>query len=128
VPISAIYSRTAQELESTETANLEESRAGQDDLRLETYYVFSKRKSAGTQTFLGEVEAPEPSLALRSALEKFNTHKAFAWWVFPARQVTASSLEDIESMFAPAGDKPFRLSTDFHTLTAMRALRQERSE
>ena len=128
VPVSVIFSRTAQELESDVIGELESGGAREEGGRREAYYIFSKSKSIGTQTLLGELEATSPPEALRFALEKFREHKAYVWWVFASRHVTASSQEDSESMFVPAGDKPFRLSTDFHTLTAMRALRKERNE
>jgi hypothetical protein len=41
--------------------------------------------------------------------------------------VECSQPGDVESMFLPALDKPFRLSTDFHTQTAMRQIRERKS-
>ncbi len=118
-PVTAIFACTDQELAALE----EQDEADQGGGPLEeTYVVFAKQKSAGTQVMVGEVRAATLQAALRAALEKFSRVPTFTWWVVPARDITCSAPEDAESMFAPVWDKPFRLSTDFHTLTAMRSL------
>jgi ring-1,2-phenylacetyl-CoA epoxidase subunit PaaB len=90
----------------------------------EKYYVFIKTKQAGAQTLAGEVLAGTPAEALQVAKEKLMGEKtALAWWVFPARLVIRTTPQDIESMFAPALDKPFRLSTGFRTVSAMREIK-----
>lgn len=91
----------------------------------ERYHVFCKLKPASALTQLGEVEASSPSEALQKAQAAFAVN-GYLWWVFPASQVIANRPEDETSMFAPASSKGFRLSTDFHTLTAMRELKRER--
>jgi ring-1,2-phenylacetyl-CoA epoxidase subunit PaaB len=132
VPAGMIYSRTAQEFslegsEAQDNSKIEAGIRGQDG-KPEPYYVFSKARPAGTQTFVGEVQADSPAEALRQGIARFSGEKApFAWWVFPVRWITRSQPEDIETMFAPAYDKTFRLSTDFHTLTAMREIRKRKS-
>jgi ring-1,2-phenylacetyl-CoA epoxidase subunit PaaB len=121
VPVKAIYSRTRQEMQE---GGFENETAMEPTTSLETYYVFGKTRTSGTQVYLGSVEASSPSLALRAGVEAFSkTKPVFAWWVFPAREVTASDPSEIESLFKPAQDKPFRLSTDFHTVTAMKQLK-----
>jgi ring-1,2-phenylacetyl-CoA epoxidase subunit PaaB len=119
-PVSAIYSQTSQELTTRKRAG--ETNAAEGEHTSETYMVFTKQKSAGTQVLIGDVLAASGKAALNTALNKFKGIIAFTWWVVPARQITKSTPEEAESMFAPANDKPFRLSTDFHTLTAMRSL------
>lgn len=120
VPAGAIFSRTAQELEaqpgllavSTDEAAAEEE-----------YEVFCKSKSAGTQTWVGRVTAASPEQALARGVLAFSGDRPpFAWWVFPRRQVLASDPEDVDSLFAPAREKTFRLSSDFKTVTAMREI------
>jgi ring-1,2-phenylacetyl-CoA epoxidase subunit PaaB len=126
VPVTSIYSRTSQKLDSQDGSV--EGDAVIRGRSEETYMVFAKQKSAGTQELLGEVQAASGEDAFSAAWIKFSGLKAFAWWVVPARQITCSVPEDVESMFAPAHDKPFRLSTDFHTLTAMRSLADRRNK
>jgi ring-1,2-phenylacetyl-CoA epoxidase subunit PaaB len=121
VPAEAIYSNTAQQLE--EQTMMDQGTGGEGST-LTLYYVFCKAKPAGTQTMIGEVQAAAPEEAMQRAVEKYDRGKApFAWWVFPAHLVLHSDPQDVESMFAPAHDKPFRLATDYHTLTAMRRIR-----
>jgi ring-1,2-phenylacetyl-CoA epoxidase subunit PaaB len=126
-PAEAIYSRTAQELEVEERTGVEpgtEPSTGERESSEKRYYVFCKARSAGTQTLVGEVQASSPGAALEQARGAFPARRSpFAWWVLPASQVFASRAEDVESMFAPAFTKPFRLATEFHTLTAMRTIK-----
>lgn len=121
-PVTSIYAWTGQELAARE--GLDDADQVENPFE-ETYIVFAKQKSAGTQVMLGEVRAASANAALRAALKIFSRVKAFTWWVVPARDITRSAPEDAESLFAPARDKPFRLSTDFHTLTAMRTLKKK---
>ena len=128
VPADAILSKTAQELDSWHTA-LAASVANTDENRdmsqsSEVYCVFNKIRSAGTQTLIGKVSANSPDQALAIAIQKFSGEtQPFAWWVFPERLAVRSIPEDAESLFAPSLDKPFRMSTDFHTVSAMRLIR-----
>ncbi len=118
-PAQAIYSRTAQEIREY---GLGEDRGQTSEEQ--TYLVFSKPRPAGTQTYLGTVSAYSPVQALRQAIESYSgSRPPFAWWVLPEHAVTRSRPEDLESMFTPALDKPFRLSTDFHVVSAMRQIR-----
>jgi ring-1,2-phenylacetyl-CoA epoxidase subunit PaaB len=129
VPADGIYARTAQEIE-------EEGRRGEGEkgevaqeeavsTSSETYVIACKARAAGTMTVAGELPASSPPMALRQAFVQFSGDRPpFAWWVFPSRLVTRSQPEDAESMFAPAWRKPFRLATDFHTLSAMREIKR----
>lgn len=120
VPADAIYSRTAQELEN---AGPGEARASGNP---ETYWVFTKSRSAGTQTRTGQVQASSPQEAMQLAISKYSSDRPpFAWWVFPDRIVRRSEPGEIESLFAPAQEKHFRMSTDFRTHTAMRQLSKD---
>jgi 1,2-phenylacetyl-CoA epoxidase PaaB subunit len=70
------------------------------------------------------VEAANPSQALAKAIHKFaGKPPALVWWVFPARLVMQSDPAEVDSLYAPARDKGFRMSTDFHTHTVMRELK-----
>ncbi len=116
-----IYARTAQEI-AAGALDADEA-AFEETATPEKYSVFSKKRSAGTQTFVGEVTASNPVEALKRAVEDYSEGiPPFAWLVFPKRVVVSSTTSDIESMFAPARTKSFRMSTDFHTLTEMRKI------
>jgi ring-1,2-phenylacetyl-CoA epoxidase subunit PaaB len=91
--------------------------------------VFCKVKEAGTQTFLGEVQASSSEDALERAVVKYSQErKPLAWWIFPAQLITKSKPDEVDSLYAPAKDKQFRMSTDFHTVSAMRQIRDERGK
>jgi ring-1,2-phenylacetyl-CoA epoxidase subunit PaaB len=121
VPAKAIFSRTAQEIQEY---GLEMSSLNGLTVESETYFVFAKIKPSGTYTSLGSVEASHPFKALRTAVGKFSPGKTvFAWWVIPAGVVISSDPLDVDSFFKPALDKPFRLSTDFHTVSMMRQIK-----
>jgi ring-1,2-phenylacetyl-CoA epoxidase subunit PaaB len=126
VPAPAIFSKTAEEIEA-EMEDLREKASVQG--KPKTYHIFSKTKSAGTATFHSSIAAASPESALLNTLEAQERKKtAFVWWVVPADQVHETSGEDIESMFSPALDKPFRLSTDFHTHSFMRDIKKGKKE
>jgi ring-1,2-phenylacetyl-CoA epoxidase subunit PaaB len=125
VPADAIFSKTAEQLKewSSETEDAEPGSSG------DLYCVFCKAKAAGTQAFTGRVTAGTPEQALRKSIQELSGgEEPFAWWVFPARLIVESTPQDIESMFAPAFDKHFRMATDFHTHTAMRELKSRTDE
>jgi ring-1,2-phenylacetyl-CoA epoxidase subunit PaaB len=126
VPADAIYSKTAEEIQSLSCAHAELP-ASQAAI-LETYYVACKYKQTGTQTLVGSVEAANATLALEKAIEKYAAESpALVWWVFPARLVTQSDPAENDSLYAPAKDKGFRMSTDFHTHTIMKQLKVNRN-
>lgn len=119
IPAGTIYSRTREEL-SSEAAQPDAQTEGQ----IQKYYIFCKTKSAGTMTLAGEVEAKGPAQALEQARKAgLSASEPFAWWAAPAGAAVKSDPQDATSFFDPARDKSFRLSTDFHTVSAMRKLR-----
>ncbi len=124
VPAQVIYSKTAEELREQRISPSN----SQVEANQQLYYVFSKPKANGTQTFTGSVEASSPEQAMILAVEKYAGQKPpFAWWVFPADQALKSEPEDAGSFFDPVHDKTFRLSTDFRTVTAMREIKKTES-
>lgn len=123
-PADAIFARTAEELERGQP----EVQGQETEEKKVLYHVFQKQRSAGTHQLVGQVEAGSPPEALAAALEKFKGSDPFSWWVIPASVILQSELEDIESMFAPAREKLFRMATDFHTHTAMRQIKQRIEE
>lgn len=125
VPADAIFSKTAEELREWAP----EEKGSEADIPGEIYCVFCKAKAAGTQTLTGRVKASTPAQALQESIRGYAEAKEpFAWWVFPARVIVESTSQDIESMFAPAFDKHFRMATDFHTHTAMREIKSKKGE
>ena len=126
VPAQAIYSKTAQEIREN---GLETGSVAARPANKEPYYVFCKSRPAGTYIYLGTVEASSAAQALKAGVDLFSTGKpAFGWWVFPARLVITNDPADIDSLFKPALDKTFRLSTDFHTVSAMRQIKLGKDE
>jgi len=122
VPADAIHSRTAEEIQNLSGTGegLPENQTASPKI----FYVACKYKQAGTQVLTGSVEAASPSLALAEAINKYGGKSpALVWWVFPASAVTQSDPAEIDSLYAPAKDKGFRMSTDFHTHTVMRELK-----
>jgi ring-1,2-phenylacetyl-CoA epoxidase subunit PaaB len=121
VPAGKIFSRTREELAAQALAQAE---PGGSEGTLQTYYIFCKAKPAGTQTLLGAVQAARPSQALEAALERFPIQPPpFVWWVVPALEVFQSDPLDVPSFYEPARYKAFRLSTDYRTVSAMRAVK-----
>jgi ring-1,2-phenylacetyl-CoA epoxidase subunit PaaB len=121
VPAEAITSRTQQELAAE---SQEEDRPSNEKSAL--YYVFAKQKPAGTQVLVGEIQAGSPEAALRKAQSQLEgLQEALVIWVCPVAAVFKSSEVDAESLFSQALDKPFRMATDFHTVTIMRQIRKE---
>ncbi len=118
-PVPAIYSRTREELESGEAG---ETSPASD--HLQKYRIFYKPKPAGTQTYQDTLEASSPQQALALALQTLAPQRPpDAWWVIPDEAFVESEPQDSESFFSPALDKRFRMSTDFHVVTAMRQMR-----
>lgn len=116
-----IYAKTAQQIAAGALEH--DQNKFQPTGGAETYCVFSKQRSTGTQTYMSEVKAENPVAAMGQAVDQFSTEKApFAWLVFPKRRIVSSTLEDVDSMFTPAQRKTFRMATDFHTLTEMRRI------
>jgi ring-1,2-phenylacetyl-CoA epoxidase subunit PaaB len=119
-PVTQIYSRTRQELENW----VPEQAASKTPL--ETYFIFCKYKSAGTAELIGEVNAGGAEAALALALQQYTANPVpFVWWVVPVQAMTCSEPEDIDPMFTPAAGKPFRQSSYYHVITAMREARKE---
>jgi ring-1,2-phenylacetyl-CoA epoxidase subunit PaaB len=121
VPAEAITARTQQELAAE---SMDE--ALQEVEKPICYYVFAKHKPAGTHVWAGEILASSPEFAITKAQSQLEgIKKALVIWVCPASAVLKSTEAEAESLFSQAQDKPFRMATDFHTVTAMRQIRKE---
>jgi ring-1,2-phenylacetyl-CoA epoxidase subunit PaaB len=100
------------------------------DGELRPYHIFRKLKPAASLSEAGLVTARSAQEALDLAIAHFSAtdepgEQASVWWAFPAEAVLHSQPDDRESLFQPALDKPFRLSTDFKTHTLMRQIKQD---
>ena len=129
VPAEAIYSWPVGDPGNPESGDQRSS--GPEELlsgaqgEIEAYYVFCKPKPAGTQTLVGRVEASSPREAVIEGIKRYTSNSApSAWGAFPARIALESDPDEASSLFAPALDKPFRMSKDFKTISIMREVRR----
>jgi ring-1,2-phenylacetyl-CoA epoxidase subunit PaaB len=122
VPAGAIFAKTAEEL--AENPSLLDGLEN-DAKKLENYHVFQKAIQKGTYGYVGDVTAESANEAFRQALGTVAQRSAMAWWVFPAKSVTQSTPEDIEALFQPATNKPFRDQAFYHTVAAMQQIRTQ---
>ena len=120
-PVHAIFSLTREQLSAL--AEQPEAQPAQD-LETKDYYLFVKTKPAGTHVFSGQVIAASPQAAIAQARAAWTgRQQPYVWWAVETSLVLQSDPQDVDSLYAPALDKPFRLSTDFQTVTAMRQIR-----
>jgi len=123
VPAGAIYSRTAEELAAGPQASEPEPASAAP---IQTYQVFHKVSQRQAETFVthvGAVDARAPAEALRLGRERFADHAAYVWWIVPDSAIVRSDPAEVNSLFAPALDKPYRQPGFYHVLTQMRAVR-----
>lgn len=124
VPADQILAKTAQEIEK-ESHWMEGADPGPD---AESYYVFQKSGQRRGMVFVvhvGEVEANSAEQALKVALQRFPSDDVYVWWVCPASAVQASSEDEIDSLFAPAFDKLYRMPNQYRTITQMMDVRNQ---
>jgi ring-1,2-phenylacetyl-CoA epoxidase subunit PaaB len=120
VPVDAIFSITAENLQAKTASSIIDQ-----ELPEEPYLFFIKARQNGTMSFAGAISAQSPDDGLRKALQSSSDWKsALVWWIIPEHMVVKSDLSQQESDFAPARDKAFRLSTDFHTVSDMRKIKE----
>jgi ring-1,2-phenylacetyl-CoA epoxidase subunit PaaB len=130
VPAGAIFSMTAEQLEGKGMEHNNPGGTGEPEgeatriSAVEGYSVFCKLKPAGTCILVGAVQAGSPAEAMEAAIASFsNLRRPSVWWVVPKSLIAQSEPGEADSLFEPAFDKTFRLSTDFRTVSAMRAIR-----
>lgn len=122
VPVTAIFWKTLQELEQNPLRAADPDPGKPDHPSALPQHVFCKFKQAGTHEFVKTVMAETPGQALLHVWEALpRTQKALSWCIFPENAVARSDPDQVPSFYEPALDKPFRLSTDFRTVSAMRA-------
>ncbi len=74
--------------------------------------VFIRSRRGLAHTHVGSLHAPDAHLALRNARDVYTRRQeGVSIWVVPSAAVTASSPDEKDSFFDPAGDKPYRHPT-----------------
>jgi ring-1,2-phenylacetyl-CoA epoxidase subunit PaaB len=74
--------------------------------------VFVRPRRGLSHHHVGSLHAPDAELALRNARDVYTRRQeGTSIWVVPAAAITASSPDEKDSFFDPAGDKPYRHPT-----------------
>ncbi len=74
--------------------------------------VFVRGKRGLSHGHVGSLHAPDAEMALRNARDIYTRREeGVSIWVVPADTITASSPDEKDPFFAPAGDKPYRHPT-----------------
>jgi ring-1,2-phenylacetyl-CoA epoxidase subunit PaaB len=74
--------------------------------------VFVRSRRGLSHTHVGSLRAPDAHMALRNARDVYTRRQeGVSIWVVPASVVVASSPDEKDAFFDPAGDKPYRHPT-----------------
>jgi len=74
--------------------------------------VFVRARRGLSHNHVGSLHAPDARLALRNARDVYTRRQeGVSIWVVPAGAITASSPDEKDAFFDPAGDKPYRHPT-----------------
>jgi ring-1,2-phenylacetyl-CoA epoxidase subunit PaaB len=74
--------------------------------------VFVRARRGLSHNHVGSLHAPDAETALRNARDVYTRRQeGVSIWVVPTRQVTATSPDEKDSFFEPAGDKAYRHPT-----------------
>ena len=74
--------------------------------------VFIRSKRGLAHNHVGSLHAPDAEIALRNARDVYTRRmEGVSIWVVPSAAITASSPDEKDSFFDPAGDKPYRHPT-----------------
>ncbi len=128
VPSEQIFSKTAEEMTldpgwANETVPEEGTAV--------PFAVFTKssyRRAMTHVQYVGEVAAKTAVSAMQKAIATYTEGDPFIWWICPLYAITRTQENDIESMFAPAHDKLYRLPNQYRTVAAMRKIKRESGE
>ncbi|MDH5506597.1 MAG: phenylacetic acid degradation protein [Anaerolineae bacterium] len=124
VPADVIFSKTLEEL--VDPSWLEEFPPVNEETEKRPYYVFGKFSQQAHCEQIGEIGAQSPQAAMKAAVQTYAHRSPLMWWVFPVHAVTASTPEDIDSMYSPVLDKSYREQSEYPTVTMMRQIRAHR--
>jgi ring-1,2-phenylacetyl-CoA epoxidase subunit PaaB len=76
------------------------------------YEVFLRGKRGLNHVHVGSLHAADPQMALHHARDLYTRrNEGVSIWVVAASQITASSPDEKDPFFAPAGDKVYRHPT-----------------
>ena len=82
------------------------------------YEVFVRGKRGLNHVHVGSLHAPDDEMALRNARDLYTRrNEGVSIWVVRASAITASSPDEKDPFFAPAGDKVYRHPT-FYAMPA----------
>ena len=74
--------------------------------------VFVRAKRGLSHSHVGSLHAPDAQMALRNARDVYTRRsEGVSIWVVPAAEITASSPDEKDAFFDPAGDKVYRHPT-----------------
>jgi len=74
--------------------------------------VFVRPRRGLSHVHVGSLHAEDAELALRNARDLYTRREeGVSIWVVPSGELVASSPEEKDSFFDPAGDKPYRHPT-----------------
>ena len=74
--------------------------------------VFVRPRRGLAHSHVGSLHAPDAAMALRNARDLYTRrNEGVSIWVVPAAAITASSPDEKDPFFAPAGDKVYRHPT-----------------
>lgn len=74
--------------------------------------VFIRPARGTSHVHVGSLHAADAALALQNARDLYTRRsEGLSIWVVPSDQVVASSPDEKDAFFAPAGDKPYRHPT-----------------
>ncbi len=74
--------------------------------------VFVRSRRGLSHTHAGSLHAPDAQMALRNARDLYTRRsEGVSLWVVPSAEITASSPDEKDAFFEPAGDKPYRHPT-----------------
>jgi len=125
VPAGSILAKTAQELE--DDSWIDTVPGTLSSAEPEPYYVCQKQSQKPSDAYVvhvGQVDATTPVEALQQARKTLADTTCWVWWIFPARAVTKSEPDDVESMFEPALDKHYRHQYYYHTVSGLRKIKK----
>jgi ring-1,2-phenylacetyl-CoA epoxidase subunit PaaB len=74
--------------------------------------VFVRARRGLSHNHVGSLHAPDAQMALRNARDVYTRRQeGVSLWVVPASAITASSPDEKDPFFDPAGDKAYRHPT-----------------
>lgn len=86
--------------------------SGVDKREWPLFEVFVRSKRGLSHVHAGSLHAPDAQMALRNARDLYTRRQeGVSVWVVQASDITASSPDERESFFDPAGDKVYRHPT-----------------